>query len=317
VVKKLLIPLDGSALAERALAYATALSIPTCAQLVLVRAVTAHTLPGVDAREPQVRALTEARNYLSDVAHRLMARGFVVEVATPYGESPAEWIVEEARLRKCDLIVMTTHGRTGPGRWWFGSVAEAVVAHSRLPVLLDRAWQPSQRELLLADQPRLLVPLDGSTFAESVLDVAAGLAEDLGAELVVVRVDPRPRDVFTAEQAIAEGEEDALALEESEYLQNVTESLGRDWPDLRVRTELRFGPPAEAITSAAIESNAALVVMATHGRTGVVRTVVGSVAGRMLEFDTAPLVLVHPSTLEQSDKNLEVNRPIEAQGSGQ
>src|SRR5205823_6029813 len=92
------------------------------------------------------------------------------------------------------------------GRWWFGSVAEAVVAHSRLPVLLDRAWQPSQRELLLADQPRLLVPLDGSMFAESVLEVAAGLADDLGAELVVVRVDPRPRDVRTAEQAIAEGE---------------------------------------------------------------------------------------------------------------
>jgi nucleotide-binding universal stress UspA family protein len=84
-----------------------------------------------------------------------------------------------------------------------------------------------------------------------------------------------------------------------------------------VRTLLRYGPPAEAITSAAIETNAALVVMATHGRTGVVRTVVGSVAGRMLEFDTAPLVLVHPSTLEQSDKNVEVNRPIEAHGSGQ
>jgi len=108
VVKKLLIPLDGSALAERALAYATALSVPTGARLVLVRAVTAHTLPGVDAREPQVRALAEARNYLSDVAHRLVARGFVVEVATPYGESPAEWIVEEARLRKCNLIVPAT-----------------------------------------------------------------------------------------------------------------------------------------------------------------------------------------------------------------
>jgi nucleotide-binding universal stress UspA family protein len=296
VLKRLLVPLDGSPLAERALAYATAVSIPTAARLVLVRAVTAHVLPGVDDRELQVRSLAEAQHYLREVAHGLIARGFEVETATPYGDSPAEWIVKEANLRECDLVVMTTHGRTGPGRWWFGSIAEAVVAHTPVPVLLDRSWQPSQRELLLGDSPVLLVPLDGSPFAESALEVAANLAEDIGASLVLVRVDPRSGDVLEAERIVAEteGAEDELALEESDYLRTAADIVQRDWPGLSVRTQLRFGAPAEAIASAAIEARAALVVMATHGHTGALRTVVGSVAGRLLELDTAPLVLVHP-----------------------
>jgi nucleotide-binding universal stress UspA family protein len=297
VLKKLLVPLDGSPLAERALAYATALSIPTAARLVLVRAVTTHALPGVDDRELQVRSLLEAQRYLHEVADGLTARGFQVETATPYGDSPAEWIDREGGLRQCDLIVMTTHGRTGPGRWWFGSVSEAVVAHTPVPVLLDRSWQPSQRELLLGDDPALLVPLDGSTFAESALQVAATMAENLGARLVLVCVDPRSGDVLEAERIVAEtaDEEDGPALDESDYLQSAADVVQRDWPALSVRTQLCFGPPAEAIAAAAIEAHAALVVMATHGHTGLRRTVVGSVAGRLLELDTAPLVLVHPT----------------------
>jgi nucleotide-binding universal stress UspA family protein len=296
MLTKLLVPLDGSTLAERALSYAAALSVPTAARLVLVRAVTTHALPGVDDREPQVRSLAEAQHYLREVAHGLMARGFQVETATPYGDTPAEWIVKEAGLRQCDVTVMTTHGRTGPGRWWFGSVAEAVVAHSSVPVLLDRSWQPSQRELLLGDSPVLLVPLDGSTFAESALAAAATMAEDLGASLELVRVDPRSADVLEAERIVAGAAdaEDGPALDEMDYLESVSEIIRRDWPGLSVRTQLRFGPPAEAIASAAIETHAALVVMATHGHTGVRRAVVGSVAGRLLELDTAPLVLVHP-----------------------
>src|SRR5437868_13799475 len=103
MLNKILVPLDGSELAERALSFATGLSIPTAARLVLVRAVTAHTFPGVDAREPQVRALAEAEIYLREIAQSLVQRGFLhVEIATPYGETPAGWIVEEALLRHVD-----------------------------------------------------------------------------------------------------------------------------------------------------------------------------------------------------------------------
>jgi nucleotide-binding universal stress UspA family protein len=230
-------------------------------------------------------------------AQGLADRGFACETATPYGESPAAWIVKEAHLRACDMIVMTTHGRTGPSRWWFGSVAEDVVAHSPVPVLLDRAWHPWQRTLLLEDGPRLLVPLDESPFDAAALHVAARLAEDLGGELILIHVDPRAADVMTADQAVADftGEPDVLANDESAYLKDVAASLLCNWPGVSVRTRLAFGSPAEAIALAAAETNAGLVVMATHGRTGLPRAVVGSVAGRLLEFDTVPLVLVNPA----------------------
>jgi nucleotide-binding universal stress UspA family protein len=301
VLNKVLVPLDGSALAERALAYATALSIPTAARLVLVRAVNVLPLADLDTRELQIRALAEAQHYLRDVAQGLADRGFACETATPYGESPARWIVKEAHLRACDMIVMTTHGRTGPGRWWFGSVAEEVVAHSPVPVLLDRAWHPWQRALLLEDGPRLLVPLDESPLDAAALHVAARLAEDLGGELILIHVDPRAADVMTADQAVAEfaGEPDVLADDESAYLKDVAASVLRNWPGVSVRTRLGFGSPAEAIALAAAETNAGLVVMATHGRTGLPRAVVGSVAGRLLEFDTVPLVLVNPAAHDQ------------------
>lgn len=292
MLKKILIALDGSELAERALTFATALSIPTAARLVLVRVVTAHTFPGVDEREPQVRALAEAEIYVRAIAADLVSRGFVVEAATPYGETPAEWIVEEAKTRNADLIVMSTHGRTGPGRWMFGSVADAVVARSPVPVLVQRAWDTSRRELLLGDQPRVLVPLDGSAFAAAALPTAASLADDLGAELVLVRVDTTPYDVKAGD-----AQEARPVSEVQLYLRDMSQRLKDRWPNLSVSWLVESGDPADGIAAATADRNAALVVMATHGRTGLPRSALGSVAGRVLQHGNAPLMLVHPKAV--------------------
>jgi nucleotide-binding universal stress UspA family protein len=267
---------------------------------VLVRAVTAHTLPGVDAREPQVRALAEAEIYLREVAVGLRERGFELEIATPYGETPAHWIVEEARMRHADLIVMSTHGRTGPGHLVFGSVAEAVVCRSPVPVLVQRAWDPAQRELLLEDLPRLLVPLDGSAFSESVLDLATRLADDLGGELVLVRVLSMPHDVLVAEEDVAvnfDEQESSQRSGASEYLRDLSRDLRQRSPRVTVSTLVQFGEPEAGIAAAAAETGAAMVIMATHGRTGLQRATLGSVAGRVLEYGRTPLVLARPAIL--------------------
>ncbi len=133
MLNKILVPLDGSGLAERAFTYATALATASGAELVLLRAATAHTLPGVDPRERQAGAIQEAESYLEQAANRVREWGFICETVVPHGH-PKECIVDQARTRHADLIVMTTHARTGPGRWIFGSVAESVVASS--PVTL-------------------------------------------------------------------------------------------------------------------------------------------------------------------------------------
>jgi nucleotide-binding universal stress UspA family protein len=296
MLKTILVPLDGSALAEEALPYACALSVSTAARLILMRA--SHALR-------QAELIKVAEDYLVPHVFDLRRRGFETE-STVFDGDAAPGIVEEACRYHADLVVMATHGRTGPGRWILGSVAEAVLAACSVPVLLVRAWQQPKTVLLLEDQPRLLVALDGSAFAEAALPTAAALADDLGAELVLTRVEYPPRDVrYTVDgrvtayldQQVAE-----LQLMDQTYLAQVAGRVTSTSPGLSVHTDVRFAAPAAGIAQAAASLDVALVVMATHGRTGIDRMRLGSVATQTLRDGVVPLVLVGPGTV----------RPIEA-----
>jgi nucleotide-binding universal stress UspA family protein len=155
-LRTILVPLDGSALSETALPCAVELATPSGARIVLLRATEAHGLPGVDPIEAQVRVVSEGEAYLGRVADRLSAQGVQpVETSLWYGP-PAYAIVEAARLRAIDLIVMTSHGRSGLGRLILGSVAESVLRGTRTPILLLREAgapleEPPRRPETLAD----------------------------------------------------------------------------------------------------------------------------------------------------------------------
>lgn len=139
-VGSVLVPLDGSPLAEAALPKALALleGSPE-ATLVLLRAAEAPTLSGVDPTEAQIAAVDEASKYLEKVAGQLRARGIAnVKTSVWYG-APAPAIVEAAEVGRVDYIVMSTHGRSGLGRLILGSVAESVLRGTRIPILLVRA----------------------------------------------------------------------------------------------------------------------------------------------------------------------------------
>ena len=136
---RILIPLDGSALAESALCKAMELAGDGTATLMLLRAAEARSLPGVDPTEAQVEVVREAEEYLAGVTARLATQGMKnVETSVWYGPA-ASAIVDAARLRKADLIVMSTHGRSGMGRLILGSVAESVLRGTTTPILLLRA----------------------------------------------------------------------------------------------------------------------------------------------------------------------------------
>jgi nucleotide-binding universal stress UspA family protein len=296
MLKTILVPLDGSALAEEALPYACTLSIPTAARLILMRA--SYALH-------QEQLIKVAEDYLAPHVLNLRQRGFQTE-STVFDGDAAQGIVEEARRNDADLVVMVTHGRTGPGHWILGSVAEAVLASCSVPVLLVRAWQQPKTALLLEDQPRLLVPLDGSAFAEGALQTAAALAEDLGAELILTRVDRPPAGVQYRDDgrvlAYVDQQEAELEFSEHSYLDKVAARVTSTRPELRILTDVRFAEPAAGIAQAAATLDAALVVMATHGRTGFSRMRLGSVAGQTLKEGVVPLVLIGPCA----------PRPIEA-----
>ncbi|MBI4492845.1 MAG: universal stress protein [Chloroflexi bacterium] len=305
---KLLVPLDGSRLAERALPYAEALAQASGARLVLVRATLARVFPGIDPTRAQVQAVEEAEAYLADVAARLTERGLASETAVPYGEA-AQGILDEIRLRGVGLVVMATHGRSGLDRWIYGSVAKGVLVGSPAPVLLVRAWQ--QEGPSLATHPRLLVPLDGSDFATAALPVAEGLARALDGQLVLLHVAPVPDRVLTADGRVVaylvygreatalEQQVEALTTEAQHYLSQVASRLGAS--SSPVQLDVRVGSPAEAIAAAGREHGAAMVVMATHGRTGLGRLVFGSVPGAVLRQGNLPLLLVRPPALSPTD----------------
>ncbi|MGH2607472.1 MAG: universal stress protein [Tepidiformaceae bacterium] len=137
---KILVPLDGSPLAESALPKAVALVADNHGTtLIILRAAEARTLPGVDPTDAQVAAVREAEEYLEVVAARLRDEGVsLVRTSVWYGAA-APAIVEAARVANADLIVMSTHGRSGLGRLILGSVAESVLRGTRTPILLLRA----------------------------------------------------------------------------------------------------------------------------------------------------------------------------------
>src|SRR5262249_45989522 len=155
------------------------------------------------------------------------------DCATPCGAA-AKCIVAEAEERHADLIVMTTHALTG-------SVAESVVGRSSVPVLVERAGLPIRREALLVDQPRLLVTLDGSRFAEAALTAAAGFAADLGARLTLLRIESAPTDGCDA----------------ADYLAMMGQHVSHQRPGVSVQTRVMFGEPASAIAAAGADPRVA------------------------------------------------------------
>lgn len=134
----LLVPLDGSTLAEQALPVAADMARTSGARVVLLRAAFAHAYPGRDPVEAQVAVVREAEDYLAGIAERVRALGVPkVSASAWYGE-PATAIVEAAEFNRADLIVMTTHGRSGLGRLVMGSVAESVLRGTTTPILILR-----------------------------------------------------------------------------------------------------------------------------------------------------------------------------------
>ena len=136
--KKILVPLDGSALAEAILPQVTELVHVHEAELVILRVALAHGFPGADPTEAQLQAVRESEQYLEEVEQRLKEQGLRVSSVVRYGH-PAEEILDHAAFAGIELIAMSTHGRTGVSRWVLGSVAEKVLRASTTPLLLVRA----------------------------------------------------------------------------------------------------------------------------------------------------------------------------------
>lgn len=277
-----LAPLDGSSLAERALGHAAALAAAHHNHLLLLRVLTPQPRRGETLiQEP------EARAELQRVADRLGTTGIDVdiEISTTLFGSPAEVIVQTAGRHDAETIVMSTHGRSGLGRWLYGSVAEEVLRLAPVPVMLvpamsERTW-PTQRP------PRLLLALDGSPLAAEAIEPTRSWAQALGAEVALVRVLP-PRSA----EAAAFVYEDLLA-EQTQAVQSLDTAAAR-FRELGVNASVHtaIGEAARGIAGLAREQDVDAIAMASHGRSGLSRVVLGSVATETLHRTGLPMFLV-------------------------
>ena len=143
--KRILVPLDGSPLAEGVLPHVQELARSIGAEVVLLRVAFAHIFPGADPVETQVTAVQEAEAYVADRARTLQDAGVRAEGKVRYGD-PVEEIVDHVTWDHIDLIAMATHGRTGLKRVVLGSVAEQVLRRSPIPMLLLRAHPPEEAQ---------------------------------------------------------------------------------------------------------------------------------------------------------------------------
>jgi nucleotide-binding universal stress UspA family protein len=241
-------------------------------------------------------ALSEARAYLDRLTRSLGEEGFDIGSEVLTGSPPAS-ILDYAQKIRADMIAMSTHGRSGIGRWVYGSVADRVLCASPCPVLLTRSGVSTTYEANCIE--RVLVPLDGSPVAESVLPYASAIARAFGAELILLRVTHGPSTVYPLPESIPvlAAQAESNEHEARAYLLKSRMKLERD--GLRVRLMTIQPPVAEAILDVAREEQVSLIAMTTHGRSGVRRWIYGSVAERVLHGAATPILLVRPFALER------------------
>jgi nucleotide-binding universal stress UspA family protein len=296
--KRILVPLDGSVLAETALAPATVLAERLGAELLLVRTILTHVFPGADPGPSQLEALQQAERYLEGVVPSLKSRGIAVRTAIPY-DAPALGIADQAEFRRVDLIVMSTHGRKWPDTVLHPSITMSVLEHTTAPLLVFKGTEGAAREaqsrltrFMTDSTAPIIVPLDGSSLAESALPLAEELARMFGNPLRLVRAVEKPpvATVSYDYPAVIAGAEDWAIEETNRYLQRKQEEVAER--GLHVTTESSTGSPAWFIEECIQAHNAGLVVMASHGRSGLGRLIMGSVAQSVLREGEVPVLLV-------------------------
>jgi nucleotide-binding universal stress UspA family protein len=315
-MKTILVPLDGSSQANAVLPYVAYLARSLAAHVCLLR-----VLPEVNEGVPQFhdvaasygvgdgmvvqdeaaptldRRRHQAEEELFDVLLDLQTQSIAAEIDVQVGH-PAEVIVEQATAKGMCMIAMATHGWSGLRRWALGSVTDKVIQVTRTPVFVVRNDVEPQQAQPAIQFRNVLVPVDQSTLSRKALPTAAELAAAVGANIVLLHaLTPLPLpsapDLYmTAEVAELYVEPDestrARALAD---LHIIAEQLYERY-GVSVRCEVPVGLAAEAIVETVERRTIDLVVMATHGYSGIRRWALGSVADKVLHTCPEPLLLV-------------------------
>ena len=307
---KILVPLDRSTLAEQAIGRAAAIARQCQAELDLVL-VHESLLPGgpIHAEHAEMGADID-RRYLEAIASELMSGASIPVTFAAMNGSPAEAITRRAQDEHADLIVMTSHGRTGLSRAWLGSVADGVMRQSAVPVLMLRPIAaPHDRRARQEAFNHVLVPLDGSANAAEVLPTALALAHANRAKVSLLRVVPPLPALVALDPAMPAAFGPIIPDEVAtrELVHDVRGHLEATAHRLRERSgvetiaHVRVAEQvADEIVDFAISEAADVIAMSTQGR-GASRLLIGSVADKVLRSSGLP-VLLRRATRSREDE---------------
>ena len=293
--EKILVPLDGSEIAEVALPYAEEMAGRLGSEITLISV--SHSAEEQDQQmfqlyiQKTVESIRErAERYLEKPSERVIQ----VKSAILVG-NPAEEIVDYADRDDIDLIVMATHGRSGIKRWALGSVADKVLSATEQPVVLIRAKNACSYTHEKGILSKVLVPLDGSKESETVIPYIEELTSKLGAEIILFQVLALAYHVHISgdaavQVAYTEKEMEPLKISAQSYLEKIGSKFRKE--GIPIKCKVRVGAAGHEIIKLADEINADLVAMLTHGRSGIGRWVFGSVAERVMRSGNTPVLLV-------------------------
>jgi len=277
MLEKVVIPLDGSKLAEVALPYAEELAGKMGAEIVLL-----SVLASEEAQEYQkqrtyaLRVVEATKRHIEKYLDRSLGREIKVSTVTRAGEPAAGILDYIGNGGAFKIIVMATHGRSGLSRWAVGSVADKVVRSTmKQPLMLIRAKgaHPDVRARRILK--KTLVPLDGSPRSEAVIPHITEMARSLQMELTLLRVVPKVNCGY---------------VEVEDYLQGWCSQLADK--GILAEYQVRVGPAADAIIDLADELAMDVVAMSTHGQNTISLWPLGSVAQKVLLGGNTPLLLI-------------------------
>ena len=287
-IQKLLLSTDGSEHSEGAIREALRLAKSCSTSLAVMTVV--ETNPEFGALAPQLVEKSEkaARQHLDSVKERARKESVDVETIVHEGEDSYREIVDEAARRKTTTIVMGRRGRTGIKRLMMGSTTARVIGHAPCNVLVvPRAAQVEFKNILVAT--------DGSRYGMAAASEALGIAKRCGSTVTVVSVVPSetaaPMDIVQsqmqrgqiADKEIAEAEKNVKAVKEAAQNEGV-----------KITALVYSGRPAEAIVDAAREKKADLIIVGSHGKAGLDKLLVGSVAERVIVLSPVAVLVVKP-----------------------
>ena len=283
----ILVPVDGSTLAEAAIPYALTLAERSRSKVQFVF-VYQDRLP--------VEPVELAWQYLLQLTARARERlGDSVSSALLHGPVATN-LVKQARKIGADLVIMTTHGRGGLERAWLGSVTDQLIRRIGIPVMVIR---PADGVAAPDVQPsEILVPLDGSTLAETALQPAAALARLWDAELTVVQIVYPLPIVAEPDRALPETSvQDLTAIARAsaeEYVRLAAERLRGEGVKASGMALIGTDGPAQQLRELARPGQVSLIAMATHGRGGIRRFILGSVTDKLVRTAEVPVLVVPP-----------------------